>query len=144
MLALKRHPLACASDGDGFHDAFYLATHIGYAISAYSAVQAPIQRLVPWLDKYIRHSFRHIMGNWKRRDKLGDTGERDTYVDIDGVGEIVDTFRGMGLTEASDPYCCEGTNYLLRVQKKNGTLPPSEVPPRVMPKPRRLLNRLLG
>ena len=50
MLALKRHPLACASDGDGFHDAFYLATHIGYAISAYSAVQAPIQRLVPWLD----------------------------------------------------------------------------------------------
>ena len=85
MLALKRHPLACATDGDesGFHDAFYLATHIGYAISAYSAVQAPIQRLVPWLDKYIRHSFRHLMAQWKKKD-----AGQDAYVDIDGVGEV--------------------------------------------------------
>ena len=29
MLVLKAHPLKCASDGEGFHDAFYLATHIG-------------------------------------------------------------------------------------------------------------------
>ena len=41
-------------DGDegAYHEAFYVATHIGYAISAYNSVQAPIQRLVPWLDKY--------------------------------------------------------------------------------------------
>ena len=40
-------------DGDegAYHEAFYVATHIGYAISAYNSVQAPIQRLVPWLDK---------------------------------------------------------------------------------------------
>ncbi len=28
-----------------------------------------------------------------------------------------------GLTEASDPYCCEGSAYLLRVQNKNGSFP---------------------
>jgi hypothetical protein len=46
-----------------------------------------------------------------------------TYVDIDGVGECVDTFRGMGLTEASDRCCCEGSAYLLRTQLKNGSFP---------------------
>jgi hypothetical protein len=45
------------------------------------------------------------------------------YVDTDGIGEIVDTFRGMGLTEASDQYCCEGTLFLLRVQLKDGSFP---------------------
>lgn len=74
--------------------------------------------MVPWLDKYIRHSFRDTMKKWKRKDK----GE-EVYVDIDGIGEMVDTFRGMGLTEASDPYCCEGSAYLLRVQLKNGSFP---------------------
>ena len=120
-MALKSHPLKCATDGDetSYHEAFYVATHIGYAISAYNSVQAPIQRLVPWLDKYIRHSFRDLMKNVKLKE-----GSRpDTYVDIDGIGECVDTFRGMGLTEASDQYCCEGSAYLLRVQLKNGSFP---------------------
>jgi hypothetical protein len=60
LLALKSHPLASSVSGDesAYHEAFYVATHIGYAISAYNSVQAPIQRMVPWLDKYIRHSFR--------------------------------------------------------------------------------------
>jgi hypothetical protein len=108
MLALKAHPLKCYTDVEGFHDAFYLATHIGYMvrstsclpcsrrtpaprivmlhhyfvclrpmpaayrqISAYSAVQAPIQRLVPWLDSYVRHSFKYIMKTWERNDKKG-------------------------------------------------------------------------
>eukprot|EP01052_Picozoa_sp_SAG31_P022358 SAG31_NODE_1775_length_7303_cov_2.409356_5_plen_254_part_00 len=119
MLALKAHPLKCATDGEGFHDAFYLATHIGYMISAYSAVQAPIQRMVPWLDSYIRHSFRSIKRTWEKNEKQG----LNEYVDVDGIGEIVDTFRGMGLTEASDPYCCEGTLYLLKVQNKDGSFP---------------------
>ena len=150
LLALKRHPLKSAADGDAhaYHESFYVATHIGYAISAYNSVQAPIQRMVPWLDKYIRHSFRDLMKRWEKKE--GSAPE--TYVDIDGVGECVDTFRGMGatphdpgawlvqmlclrclglrcyvlapgLTEASDPYCCEGSAYLLRVQNKNGSFP---------------------
>ena len=98
LLALKKHPLASSASGDdsAYHEAFYVATHIGYAISAYNSVQAPIQRMVPWLDKYIRHSFRDTMAKWRKKDK----GEQ-VYVDIDGIGEMVDTFRGMGLTEVS-------------------------------------------
>ena len=57
-----------------------------------------IQRMVPWLDKYIRHSFRDLMKRWEKKE--GSAPE--TYVDIDGVGECVDTFRGMGAT-TNDP-----------------------------------------
>ena len=47
----------------------------------------------------------------------------DVYVDIDGVAEVCDCLRGVGLTEASDPMLCEGTLYMLRTQRKNGTWP---------------------
>ena len=33
------------------------------------------------------------------------------------------SLAGMGLTEASDPMCCEGSVYLLKVQHKNGSFP---------------------
>ena len=46
--------------------------------------------------RYIRHSFKHLMRNVKKKEG----SKPETYVDIDGVGECVDTFRGMGLTEA--------------------------------------------
>jgi hypothetical protein len=69
--------------------------------------------------RYIRHSFRDLMKNVKKKEG----SVPGTYVDIDGVGECVDTFRGMGLTEASDRCCCEGSAYLLRTQLKNGSFP---------------------
>ena len=34
----------------------------------YNSVQAPIQRMVPWLDKYIRHSFRYLMKRWEKKE----------------------------------------------------------------------------
>ena len=55
---------------DDLLDRADVATHIGYAISAYNSVQAPIQRMVPWLDKYIRHSFSDTMKKWQRKDKV--------------------------------------------------------------------------
>ena len=45
------------------------------------------------------------------------------YFEIDGVSEIVDTFRGCGLTSASDRLVCEGSLSLLRTQKKDGSWP---------------------
>ena len=53
---------------------------------------------------------------------VGGGGEH-VYVDIDGVGEIVDCLRGLGLTEASDPMVCQGTVWLLDQQAKNGSWP---------------------
>jgi len=45
------------------------------------------------------------------------------YFEIDGVSEIVDTFRGCGLTSASDRLVCEGSLSLLRTQRKDGSWP---------------------
>lgn len=45
------------------------------------------------------------------------------YVDVDGVSEIIDTFRGCGLTSASDRLVCEGSLFLLRTQRKDGSWP---------------------
>ena len=45
------------------------------------------------------------------------------YFEIDGVSEIVDTFRGCGLTSASDRLVCEGSLSLLRTQKADGSWP---------------------
>jgi hypothetical protein len=127
LRALRAHPLASAADGDPyrFHDAFYLATHIGYALSAYSAVRAPLERLVPWLDSYVRHSFRHYMAVWERNDArgLGCADPGAEYVDTDALGEVLDTLRGTGATEATDPCLCEGTAFLLRVQLADGSFP---------------------
>lgn len=58
----------------------------------------------------------------KRAEGAGSGGEH-VYVDIDGIGEIVDCLRGLGLTEASDPMVCQGTVWLLDQQAKNGSWP---------------------
>ena len=57
-----------------------------------------------------------------KMDGAGGGGEH-VYVDIDGIGEIVDCLRGLGLTEASDPMVCQGTVWLLDQQAKNGSWP---------------------
>lgn len=100
-----------------FHHSFYLATHIVYVQSAYNAIKAS-EREIPWLYRYVRQSFRF----WMRQVKL-QKADPSVYVDIDGIAEVCDCLRGVGLTEASDPMLCEGTLYMLRTQRKNGTWP---------------------
>lgn len=184
-----------------FHDSFYLATHIVFGFSAYSAIKTS-NGDCPWVYTYIRKCLRYWMKMARLRDKKerraaaaaadieaedaakpalddedidvdsdpaiviepqeegqsggtggegGGGGPADgysaaaaaaaataarqakmegigggsdhVYVDIDGVGEIVDCLRGLGLTEASDPMVCQGTVWLLDQQAKNGSWP---------------------
>ena len=92
-------------------------THIVYVQSAYNAIKAS-EREIPWLYRYVRQSMRY----WTRMIKEYKK-DNTTYVDVDGIAEICDCLRGAGLTEASDPMLCEGTLYLLSMQRKNGTWP---------------------
>ena len=106
-----------------FHHAFYLATHIVYVQSAYNAIKAN-EREIPWLYRYVRQSMRFWMRQVKAHAKeMREEGESDIYIDIDGIGEICDCLRGCGMTEGSDPMLCEGTLYMLKMQRKNGTWP---------------------
>merc|ERR1712070_937836 len=91
-----------------FHHSFYLATHIVYVQSAYNAIKAN-EREIPWLYRYVRASFRYLMKQVREKEK-----DPEVYVDIDGIGEVIDCLRGAGLTEASDPMVCEGTLFMLR------------------------------
>jgi hypothetical protein len=96
--ALRRVPLqpppaeSNANDaaiGEAFHHAFYLATHIVYAIGAYSVVKTS-EKDVPWLYKYCRESLRFWMRRAKAKAQAGghDTvAGKEIYVDIDGVAE---------------------------------------------------------
>ena len=88
-----------------------------YVQSAYNAIKAN-EREIPWLYRYVRQAFKY----WMRQAKLK-ASDPDVYVDIDGVAEIVDCLRGAGLTEASDPMVCEGTAFLLSLQRRNGSWP---------------------
>ena len=105
-----------------FHHSFYLATHIVYVQSAYNAIKAS-EREIPWLYRYVRTCFRY----WMRRAKAAETNA-GPYVDIDGVAEIIDCLRGVGLTEASDKMVCEGTLFMLRTQRRAGDWPSVPVP----------------
>ncbi len=108
-------PRADEDFSNAFHHSFYLATHIVYVQSAYNAIKAS-EREIPWLYRYVRSSFRFWM-----RQARAHAADPSVYVDIDGVAEVCDCLRGVGLTEASDPMLCEGTLYLLNTQRKNGT-----------------------
>jgi hypothetical protein len=111
---------------NAFHHSFYLATHIVYVQSAYNAIKAS-EREIPWLYRYVRSSMRFWMKQVKAQ-----RADPSVYVDIDGIGEIVDCLRGCGMTEASDPMVCEGTLFMLRSQRKKGDWPsviPGETAP---------------
>ena len=100
-----------------FHHSFFLATHIVYALGAYSAIKTHVKD-APWLYHYLRISMKYWMRQAGRRRKaLVDyggneddgvlVGDKFVYVDIDGVAENIDVFRGLGLTDASDRMVCE-------------------------------------
>ena len=55
--------------GDDFHASFFLATHIIYALGAYSAIKTR-ERDCPWLYKYLRISMRFWMKEAWRRDRI--------------------------------------------------------------------------
>ena len=132
LRALRKLELAGPGEDD-FHNSFFLATHIVYALGAYNAVKTS-EKDCPWLYLYLRESMRHwAKENWRRMrvERAAEKGtpalesaEREfVYVDIDGVSEIVDIFRGCGLTSASDRMVCEGSLFLLSTQRKNGSWP---------------------
>mmetsp|Transcript_21779 Transcript_21779/g.51732 ORF Transcript_21779/g.51732 Transcript_21779/m.51732 type:complete len:124 (+) Transcript_21779:119-490(+) len=45
------------------------------------------------------------------------------YVDVDGVGEIADLLRGLGLSETTDKMVCTCTDWLLATQQEDGSWP---------------------
>ena len=127
FMAIREHELVTwKSEPEEYDDAFYLATHIVFAISAYrsassccvwnlqfgihpsdrsipqphsrhhSAVKTE-QKDAPWLYSYIRGAFRF----WLKKMKIKEKEDPDEYVDIDAVGEILDNLRGVGLTDGS-------------------------------------------
>ena len=122
-------------------DSFYLATHIVYALSAYSGIKTR-EKDVPWLYRYIRRSLVYWMKQAKK--KLHDQSviymharththahtcthththmhtHTQVYVDVDGVGEILDTLRGTGLSEATDKMVCHATVWMLDNQLPDG------------------------
>jgi hypothetical protein len=67
--ALKKHELKLPpyDDEDRFHQSIYLATHIVFALSAYSSIKTD-EKEVPWLYKYCRAVLRWWMNNAKKND----------------------------------------------------------------------------
>ena len=128
FLAIRRHELQGPPAGGNFHDSFFLATHICYALSAYCATKTS-EREVKWLWRYLRKSLKYWMGEARLRDKEHRVAEEERkvaqyrYVDIDGVAEVVDVLRGCGLTPAGDTMLCEATVWLLKTQEKSGSWP---------------------
>merc|ERR1719272_1822607 len=102
-----------------FHDSFYLATHIVFAISAYSAIKTN-PKDVPWLFDYNRRSCAYwVQQSWRRFSGK----QADRLIDIDGLSEAVDVMRGCGLTDGGDPLLCSATLALLALQKPDGSWP---------------------
>jgi len=120
FMAIREHELADWKhpEPSDFDDAFYLATHIVFAISAYSAVKTE-QKDAPWLYSYIRGAFQF----WLKKMKIKENQNPDEYIDIDAIGEILDNLRGVGLTDGSDRMVCEASVWLIKQQKQNGQFP---------------------
>merc|ERR1711907_684397 len=98
--------------GFKFHDSFYLATHIVYALSAYSSIQTR-EREVPWLYSFCRKGLLYWMKLHRKNKKNPEAGH---FIDVDGTAEAIDVLRGAGVTEASDRLMTQGTLYLLEIQ----------------------------
>mmetsp|Transcript_41570 Transcript_41570/g.114514 ORF Transcript_41570/g.114514 Transcript_41570/m.114514 type:complete len:533 (+) Transcript_41570:57-1655(+) len=102
-----------------FHDSFYLATHVVFAISAYSAIKTN-PKDVPWLFEYNRRAALY----WVKQAWMRLSGRQsDRLVDIDGLAEAVDVMRGCGQTDGGDPLLCSATLVLLELQRPDGSWP---------------------
>jgi hypothetical protein len=126
--ALRCHKLSLAG-GENFHDSFFLATHIVYALSAYNATKT-LEKDVKWIWRYLRKALKYWLGQARLKEKEIKKAKEEgvdpppfRYVDIDGIAEVVDVLRGCGLTEASDPMICQATICLLKIQNKVGDWP---------------------
>eukprot|EP00944_MAST-04C_sp_MAST-4C-sp1_P004730 g4730.t1 len=126
--ALRCHKLSLAG-GENFHDSFFLATHIVYALSAYNATKT-LEKDVKWIWRYLRKALKYWLGQARLKEKEIKKAKEEgvdpppfRYVDVDGIAEVVDVLRGCGLTEASDPMICQATIYLLKIQNKVGDWP---------------------
>ena len=128
FIALRCHKLSLAG-GDNFHDSFFLATHIVYALSAYNATKT-LEKDVKWIWRYLRKALKYWLAQARLKEKEIKKAKDEgldpppfRYVDIDGIAEVVDVLRGCGLTEASDPMICQATICLLKMQQKQGDWP---------------------
>lgn len=102
-----------------FHDSFYMATHVVFAISAYSAIKTN-PKDVPWLFDYCRRSALY----WVKQAWMRSSGRQsDRLVDIDGLAEVVDVMRGCGQTDGGDTLLCSATLVLLELQRPDGSWP---------------------
>jgi hypothetical protein len=68
-----------------FQDSFYLATHVVYAMSAYSGIKVAVEDC-PWVYRYIRKSYRF----WMKQDKLKRTQVRALVSEVCLVCESIE------------------------------------------------------
>ena len=98
LAGLRRHrfeaPRQVAPDSD-FGWCHYLATHVGYWLTACSATLAIAD--APWLASFVRACLEFWLSQARLRER-GEPGEAIdglVYVDLDGLAECVDVLRGL-------------------------------------------------
>ena len=98
LASLRRHslepPCQVAADSD-FGEGYYLATHLCYWLSAYSATLE--LRDAPWLVAYVRDTLAFWLAQAELRTQgiAGEATDGLVYVDLDGLAECVDVLRGL-------------------------------------------------
>lgn len=143
LSSLRRHvfeaPCQVSASSD-YGECHYLATHLCYWLSAYSATLE--LRDAPWLLGYVKA----CLGFWLGQAELcasGQPGEASdglVYVDLDGLAECTDVLRAVqpsaDCTEPSHlaflaelpPLLARATKVLLASQLADGSWPPSVHP----------------
>lgn len=99
-----KDPDKVRSDMDG-----YLATHVAYAFTNYGHLYLK-KSDIPLVEPYMRRNFRAVM----------------KMQDVELISEFIDVWRSMGLNDANDSMVKQGTDFLLKVQKKDGSWGPWE------------------
>eukprot|EP00927_Polykrikos_kofoidii_P065757 TRINITY_DN61473_c0_g1_i1.p1 TRINITY_DN61473_c0_g1~~TRINITY_DN61473_c0_g1_i1.p1 ORF type:complete len:580 (+),score=81.71 TRINITY_DN61473_c0_g1_i1:3-1742(+) len=125
---LRSVPLEPPGETDAFFHSYYLATHIAFAISAYTAIKTVSGTptgLPTWLCKYIWESIKYNLRRARRQEK-----NPSIYVDIDAIAEAIDVFRCCGLNDANHPLICEATVYLMTRQRRDGSWPNPHAKPK--------------
>ncbi len=104
----NRHLVSYSEDKSKYKELFYdhafLVTHIAYIFSNYGRLKLREQD-APWLYTYLRSNFDAVMAE----------------EDLELVGEFIDVFRSLGLSEENDAMVRSGTLMLLRSQNPDGS-----------------------